>query len=156
KAAAFQSQAVKFDGHEVKLAGTLIAPKLEAGKRAPAVLIIGSEGKGNRDGVLIGEVSQPIYRDLAEALAARGLAVLRYDKRWAGESECKQAASFDDYIDDARHALEFLRAQPQVDAGRLFIFGHSEGGYIAATIGSQEDAKLAGVILAAAPGRTLG
>ncbi len=156
KAASFQSQEVKFDGHEVGLAGTLTLPKLEAGKRAPCVLIIGSEGKGTRDGILVGSVKQPIYRDLAEHLAARGVAVLRYDKRCAGASECKVAASMDDYIDDARRAMEFLKKQPQVDPAKVFLFGHSEGGYIASTVGSHEDYKLAGVILAASPGRTLG
>ncbi|MEP7341911.1 MAG: alpha/beta fold hydrolase [Acidobacteriota bacterium] len=156
KAASFQSQEVKFDGHEVKLAGTLAVPKLEAGKRAPAVLIIGSEGKANRDGVLIGNVKQTIYRDMAEHLAARGMVVLRYDKRCAGESECKAAASFDDYVDDAKRGIEFLKKQTQVDAGKIFILGHSQGGYIAAIVGSHDDVKLAGVVLAAAPGRTLG
>ncbi|MEO6725120.1 MAG: alpha/beta fold hydrolase [Blastocatellia bacterium] len=156
KAASFQSQDVKFDGHEVGLAGTLTIPKLEAGKRALGVLIIGSEGRGTRDGIHVGSVKQPIYRDLAEHLAARGMAVLRYDKRCSGVSDCKAAASFDDYIDDARRAMEFLKKQPQVDPAKVFLFGHSEGGYIASTLGSNEEYKLAGVILAASPGRTLG
>lgn len=156
KAASFQSQDVKFDGHEIGLAGTLTLPKLEAGKRAPGVLIIGSEGKGTRDGILVGSVKQPIYHQLAEHLAARGVAVLRYDKRCAGTSECKVATSMDDYIDDARRAMEFLKKQPQVDPAKVFLFGHSEGGYIATTLGAHEDYKLAGVILAASPGRTLG
>jgi alpha-beta hydrolase superfamily lysophospholipase len=106
--------------------------------------------------MLIGTVKQPIYSDMAEHLAARGMVVLRYDKRCAGESECKAAVSFDDYIDDAKHAMEFLKKQPQVDAAKVFLLGHAQGGYIAAIIGSHEDVKLAGVILAAAPGRTLG
>lgn len=155
KAASFQSQDVKFDGHNVKLSGTWLAPKLEAGKRAPGVLIIPGEGKTTRDGVMIGETKQPVYRELAEYLAGRGVAVLRYDKRCAGESECKAAESFEDYVEDARKAMEFLSQQPQVDSSRVFLFGHSEGGYIAATIASHTELKLAGVVLAAAPGRTL-
>jgi pimeloyl-ACP methyl ester carboxylesterase len=155
KAASFQSQDVKFDGHNVKLAGTWLAPKLEAGTRAPGVLIIPGEGTTVRDGIIVGKTKQPIYRELAEYLAARGMAVLRYDKRCAGESECKAAASFEDYVEDARKAMEFLSQQPQVDPSRVFLFGHSEGGYIAATVASHTELKLAGVVLAAAPGRTL-
>lgn len=152
----FQSQEVKFEGHEVQLAGTLAMPKLDAGKRAPGVLIVAGSGATPRDGVMVGEVKQPIYRDLAEHLAGRGLAVLRYDKRCAGASDCKAATTFDDYVDDARKAMLFLKNHPQVDPAKVFLFGHSEGGYIVASIASHEEAKFAGVILAATPGRTMG
>ena len=67
-----------------------------------------------------------IYRDLAEALATRGYASLRYDKRCVGASECKKPDSFDDYIDDAKGALEFLRTHEKVDPKQVFLFGHSE------------------------------
>ncbi len=151
----FESQEVKYDGHEVKLAGTLLLPKLDKGKRAPGMLIVVGSGPTPRDGVEIGTVKQPIYRELAEHLAARGIAVLRYDKRCVGQSECKKPTSFDDYIDDARLSAEFLRKQPQVDPAKIFLFGHSEGGYIISSIAAHENAKFAGVILAAAPGRHL-
>lgn len=154
-APAFQAQDVKYDGHEVKLAGTLLVPKLEAGKRAPGMLIVGGSGATPRDGVEIGTVKHTIYRELAEHLAARGFAVLRYDKRCVGQSECTKPASFDDYIDDARLSAEFLKKQPQVDPAKVFLFGHSEGGYIVSSIAAREDAKYAGVVLAAASGRYL-
>src|SRR5262249_22845153 len=51
--------------------------------------------------------------------------------------------------------IEYLRELSQVDAKRVFLFGHGEGGVIAATIGANDDQGLAGVILAAMPGRTL-
>ena len=152
---AFQAQEVKYDGHDVKLSGTLLLPKLDAGKRAPGILIIADSGTTSRDGVEIGAAKQQIYRELAEHLAARGIAVLRYDKRCIGQSECKQPTSFDDYIDDARLSAEFLKKQPQIDPAKVFLFGHGEGGYILSSIAAQEDAKFAGVILAAAPGRHL-
>lgn len=148
-----QSQEVRFDGHGVALAGTLTLPPLVAGKRAPAVLIIVGSRLAARDGLVFGSARQMIYRDLAEAFAARGYASLRYDKRCAGTSECKKAASFDDYIDDARGALEFLRKHDKVDAKRVFLFGHSEGGLIASTLGANDEQGLAGVVLAAAAGR---
>lgn len=152
----FQAQEVKFSGHGVTLAGTLLTPKLDAGKRAPAVLIVAASGPTPRDGATFGAAKQLIYRDLAEHLAARGMAVLRYDKRCVGASECKSPGSFDDYLDDARGAAEFLKKQPQVDPARIFLFGHGEGGYIVASLAAQEDAPYAGVVLAAMAGRTLG
>src|SRR5215468_2483920 len=152
---AFESKEIKFDGANVSLAGTLLLPKLESGKRAPAVLIIAGSRQTPRDGLTFGTAKQLIYRDLAEYLTARGYITLRYDKRCVGASQCVKPASFDDYIDDAQGAIEYLREQPQVDAERIFVFGHSEGGLIAATIGAIDDGRLAGVILAATPGRTL-
>lgn len=150
----FEAQEVKFNGANVSLAGTLLVPKLDAGKRAPAVLIIAGSRQAPRDGLTFGTAKQLIYRDLAEHLTARGYVTLRYDKRCVGASQCVKPGSFDDYIDDAKGAANYLRQQPQVDPKRVFLFGHNEGGIIAATIGADNDVKLAGVILAAMPGRT--
>lgn len=147
-----QMQPVKFDGHEVQLAGTLAVPKLEAGKRAPAVLMVTGVTAPIRNGA----DKPPTYHELAEHLAGRGMAVLRYDKRCFGESECKPPATFDDYVDDARKATDFLKKQPQVDPAKVFLFGHDEGGYIVASLASFDDSKFAGVVLAATSGRTLG
>jgi hypothetical protein len=154
-ASAFESKEIKFDGVNVQLAGTLLVPKLEAGKRAPAVLIIAGSGPTPRDGVTFGSAKQLIYRELAEHLAARGYVTLRYDKRCVGASACAKPASFDDFIDDARGAVDYLRELPQVDRKRIFLFGHSEGGLIAATIGANDEQELAGIVLAAMSGRTL-
>jgi alpha-beta hydrolase superfamily lysophospholipase len=154
-APSFDSKEIKFDGANVSLNGTLLVPKLETGKRAPSVLIIAGPGPTPRDGLTFGSAKQLIYRDLAEYLAARGYVTLRYDKRCVGASQCVKATSFDDIVDDARGAVDYLREHPQVDPKRIFLFGHSEGGVIAATIGATDDRKLAGVIVAAMPGRTL-
>jgi pimeloyl-ACP methyl ester carboxylesterase len=151
-----QSEEVKFDGHGVSLAGTLLVPRLETGKRVPGVLIIAASGQTTRDGITFGKTTHTIYRDIAEFLARRGAAVLRYDRRCVGASECKTAETFDDYIDDARNALKLLRKQAQVDQSRIFIFGHGEGALVAASIATLEEEKIAGVILTAMAGRTLG
>jgi uncharacterized protein len=151
----WKSQDVSFNGLNVKLSGTLMTPGLAAGSRSPGVLIIVGSRESGRDGLVLNGANQPIYRDLAEALAKQGIASLRYDKRCIGSSECRKAESFDDYIDDAKGALEFLRKQPQIDPKRIFLFGHSEGGVIASTIGASDEGGLAGVILAASAGRTM-
>jgi alpha-beta hydrolase superfamily lysophospholipase len=151
----FQSQEVKFDGHGVQLAGTLVAPKLEAGKRAPGLLIVTGASTTLGEAALAGAGRSPLFQDLAEHLAGRGFAVLRYDKRCLGGSECKAPSSFDDYIDDARKAVEFLKKQPQVDPAKVFFFGHNEGGHIVSSLAAFEETKCAGVVLAAMSGRTL-
>lgn len=149
------AEEVKFDGAGLKLAGTLLLPKREAGKRAPAVLIVAGSGPTPRDGVPAGSAMHDIYRDIAEHLAARGFAVLRFDKRCVGASECRPASPFDAYVDDARGALAYLRSRGEVDGARVAIFGHSEGGLIGSIVAAN-DPTVKAVVLAAAPGRTAG
>jgi uncharacterized protein len=148
-----RSEEVKFDSAGVALAGTLLLPKAEAGKRAPAVLLLASYGQTTRDGFKFENVEQPVYRALAEHLAGQGFGILRYDKRCTGASGCKPKWTFDDLVDDAREALAFLRQRPELDPAKVFIFGHGEGGFVGSVLGSSDE-KLAGVILAASPGRT--
>ncbi|MFK9781011.1 alpha/beta hydrolase, partial [Escherichia coli] len=64
------------------LTGTLIRP---AAERPPVVLIIAGSGPVGRDGTGPG-INASYLRQLAEGLAARGIATLRYDKRGVGGS----------------------------------------------------------------------
>jgi pimeloyl-ACP methyl ester carboxylesterase len=118
------------------------------------VLIIGGAGPATRDGVVFGQTAHTNYRELAEHLVSRGYAVMRYDKRCAGESGCKPRSMFEDYSDDAQAALAQLRKRAEIDPARIVLFGHGEGGFVASVIAGQ-DQKLAAVVLASAPGRTL-
>ncbi len=150
-----RSEEVKFEGHGVKLAGTLYLPQLAEGKRAPAVLILVGPGATPRDGISIGREKHYLYRELAQHLAGEGFAVLSYDKRCVGASECKERSFFDDYVSDAEAAVSYLRKHPQIDPARIAIFGHSEGGIIGATVAAQEGQRIAALVLSAMPGRTL-
>ncbi len=155
KPAAPETQAVKFDGLNLKLAGTLTFPATAAGKRAPAILIVTGSGLSFGEAAQPGTDKDSIYRHLADALAERGYASLRFDRRCSGGSECRKPDSYDDFIDDAKGALEFLRKQERVDPKRIFLLGHGEGGIIASSIGSSDEKGLAGVLLASSPGRNL-
>ena len=68
-------------------------------------------------------------RRLADALAARGVASLRYDPRGCGESGGDWAAShLFTRIDDARDAIGAMRSRRELDLRRTAIVGHGEGG----------------------------
>ena len=85
---------------------------------------------------------------VAAHFAANGITSLRYDKRGVGRSEGDYLSTgFNDNIDDARAALEALRARPEVDGDRVVVVGHSEGALIASALA--EDEQLAGVALLA-------
>lgn len=152
--AGVRSEDVKFTGVDVTLNGTLLLPKLDAGKRAPAILLVGGAGQATRDGAKLGNTSHTLYRELAEHFAGQGWVVLRYDKRCAGSGACKPKTTVDLLVDDARDALAFLRKRPEVEPRNVFLLGHGEGGFVSAVLASNDE-TLAGVILAAAPGRTL-
>ncbi|MEO5799050.1 MAG: alpha/beta fold hydrolase [Gemmatimonadales bacterium] len=130
----------------VPLPGTLSIP---AGKGPfPALIIVHGSGAGDRD-LTIGP-DKP-YRDIAWGLAQQGVAVLRYDKRskvapmwFAG----KPFTVWDETVEDAVSALTVLRAQPEVNAGRTVMIGHSLGGILAPRI-AKADGKLAGIVLLA-------
>jgi uncharacterized protein len=147
----FRSEEVKLTGAGVTLAGTLLLPKLEADKRAPALMLVG--GASQAEAKLVA-AQQALQRELAEHFAGQGWAVLRYDNRCTGTDGCPSKTTFDLLVDDARAALAYLRKRAEIEPAKVFLLGHSEGGFAASIIASHDE-KLAGVILAAAPGRTL-
>lgn len=138
---------VRFASGDQTLAGSL---RLPAGPGPfPAVLLITGSGPLDRNSdyrkLRIG-----VSRQLAEALAARGIASLRYDKRGVGGSTGTFLnAGLYDNVADARVALDALAARPEVDADRVFVTGHSEGALLATAVAAQEDAPVAGVVLLA-------
>ena len=135
------------------LAGTLTMPKARAG-RIPAVITITGSGPQDRDETLQGVRGYRPFREFADDLARRGVAVLRYDDRGFGASTGVFAsATSADFADDTRAVLAFLRSRPEIDPARVFLLGHSEGGLIAPMVAA-EDSTLAGIVLLAGPAYT--
>jgi hypothetical protein len=78
---------------------------------------------------------------------------LRHDKRGVGASPGRwRTAGFHDHRDDARAAVEFLAARPEVDPARIVVAGHSEGALHAAGLAA-DGAVTAGVVLLACSAR---
>jgi dienelactone hydrolase len=148
----FREREVTVGADPWKLGGTLVAP---AGKgKVPAVVLVHGPGALDRDETIY---SNRIFRDLAEGLASRGIAVLRYDKRTKIYGDKMGDMDFtiqDETVDDALNAIALLRRQPEVDPGRVYVLGHSLGGYISPRIAAR-DGKLAGLIFLAANARPI-
>ncbi len=130
-----------------ELAGTLTIP---AGAGPfPGVVLISGSGTQDRNETI--GTHQP-FRDLADGLARRGIVVLRFDDRGAGDSggepvELSDATTLDN-AQDALAAVEFLADQPEVAPGRLGVIGHSEGGWIGPIVANQSDKVAFAVLLA--------
>jgi len=130
---------------DFELAGTLLVP--ETAPAAAVVLVTGS-GPQDRDESIAGH--RP-FLVLADSLARRGIAVLRYDDRGVGESGGDHGtANLSDFTDDAAAAVKALRANLGAREIAIGMIGHSEGGMIAPGVANRE--QLDFVVLLAAPG----
>jgi pimeloyl-ACP methyl ester carboxylesterase len=141
------------DGSQ-RLEGTLALPAQAAG-RVPVVLIIAGSGPTDRDGNNPLGVHSDIYRKLAWALAQRGIASVRYDKRGIGASSFAgdvAAVTFGDYVDDAVAGARALAADRRFT--KVVLVGHSEGALLALRAANQ-GAPVAGVVTMAGTGRPL-
>ena len=138
---------------EWALPGTLALP---AGAGPfPAVVLVHGSGANDRDETI--GPNKP-FKDLALGLASRGIAVLRYDKR-SKVHGAKLAAVADftvkqEVVDDVLDAVRVLRGNPKIDRARVFVIGHSLGGWLIPRIGAADPA-LAGLVVMAGPARSL-
>lgn len=130
-----------------RLAATVTVPS-GGGPHAAAVLV-GGLGPRGRDG-------DGQYAQIARALAARGVAVLRYDKRGMGDSDGEPLdwLNADLLARDAAAAVRAAQAVPEVDPARVSLVGHSQGGMLA--LRAAVRAPVARVVTLASPGQALG
>lgn len=119
----------------------------------PAVLILPEAGADRNGNAADQEAKPDTYRELAEALAEKGIASVRIDKRGVGASAKAIAREdelrFDTYVDDAVTWIKFLQAQPHV--GCVAVFGHSESALVAALAAKKQ--KVCAIIQASGASR---
>ena len=139
------------------LAGTLTLPKGASRSRpVGAIVTVTGSGPQDRDENIGLEGFRP-FRQLADALGRRGIAVLRMDDRGTGASGGTfKGSTSADFAEDVRAGLAYLRTRSEIRADRLGVLGHSEGAVIAPMVAEKEPALRAIVLLAgiAQPGRT--
>ena len=112
---------VSWRNADITLRGTLVRPA-KAGPRYPAIVLTHGAGPAVREW----------FWGFGYLMAARGFAVLAFDKRGAGKSSGNwREATFDDLADDAVTASRFLQARPDIDPVRIGFWGLSQGAWIA-------------------------
>lgn len=106
-----------------------IPPDVE---KPPVALLIAGSGTTDHDGNGP-QIKPATLKKLAEQLAARKIATLRYDKRGAGgwkpEFGRPEDFRFKDYVDDAAALVNYLRSSGKFS--KVVVAGHSEGGLVA-------------------------
>ena len=135
-------------GHS--LAGTLTLPAgASSSARVAAVVTITGSGSQDRDEAISLFKGFRPFRELADSLARRGIAVLRMDDRGFGGSGGNAAtATSADFAEDIRAGLAWLGTRSEIDPARLGLVGHSEGGLIAPMVAKREP-SLKGIVLLA-------
>jgi len=119
-------------------------------------------GKGPLPGILLVPGAGPadmtyggMFLQIAQFLSERGFVVLRYDKRGISEngtnidSNIWGNMTFDDLKQDAQKAVNVLMQQPEVDAKRITVLGHSEGGEITTRVAIDNPDKVKNIVLMA-------
>jgi fermentation-respiration switch protein FrsA (DUF1100 family) len=132
---------IEFQAEGTTLRGWLYEPDGGAGERAP-VIVVAPE---------FAAVKEMGLARFADMFAAAGLAVLVFDHRNFGASDGSPRQEFDPWaqIRDYRHAVTWLRTLPDIDPGRIGLWGSGAGAWHAIVAGAID--RRVGAIVAQAP-----
>ena len=131
------------------LAGTLTLPGgASRAHPVPAIVTITGTGPQDRDEYLGLQGYRP-FRQIADSLGRRGIAVLRMDDRGVGQSGGTfKGTTHQEFAEDTRAGLAYLRTRKEIDTTRLGLVGHSEGAIDAPIVALHEPSLKALVLLA--------
>lgn len=153
-ATTYRDEEVQFTSGPDTIYGSLMTPKAAA-TSMPAALIISGSGPTDRNGNSGTLTAMNTNLNLARTLAGDGVISLRYDKLGSGQTGLGthtngEGIDYNLFLQEARDAAAFLTNQPNVDAGRLMLVGHSEGALFALVLAQELTAAgtpPAGIIL---------
>ncbi|MFP3322654.1 alpha/beta hydrolase [Planococcus sp. SIMBA_160] len=107
----------------------------------PVAILIAGSGPTDKDGnslTLAGKNNS--LKMLAEELKAKGIAVIRYDKRGVGDNAALAKAEselrFDDYAEDAAAWIRFAKEDERFTD--VSVIGHSEGALVGLVAANQQ------------------
>ncbi len=160
--AIIEDKEVSWNVLDIPVYGTITAPKSEEAR--PAVILLAGSGPTDRNWcspLLPG--TNGTGRILAESLAGRGFATLRYDKLGSGPHVKENLAKFSGkvsmqtFLDELAGAVETTISESNFDRDRLFALTNSEGAIHAVNYQLQANSnRFRGLVLTGAPGRSVG
>ena len=120
---------VQFFADRIRLDGTLFLP--DGAEDGPSPAVVFCHG--------FAATQEYVADDIAKSLARQGIAVLTFDHRGFGQSEGTKWRLLPlEQVEDIRSALVFLQTLPEIDPGRVGLYGISFGGAHALTVAAME------------------
>lgn len=146
----FFEQKVNIKTGNCTLPGILTIPR--TGDKFPIVILVHGSGPNDKD-ESIGN-NKP-FKDLADGLGSKGIAVLRYDKRTKvysnkSKEDINKLTVKDEYLDDVSSAIRLVKGRKEIDRNNIYVIGHSQGGMLAPRI-AKLNSDLKGIVMMAAP-----
>lgn len=140
----YLQEEVSFSNGDALLRGTLNLPQ-NYNEDTPVLIMITGSGLQNRDEEIF---EHKPFAVIADALAKKGIATLRYDDRGFGESTGDAVnCTTEDLMKDALAGIDLLRKRFK----NVGVIGHSEGGTIALMLGADKKVdfliSLAGMVV---------
>ena len=133
-----------------RLRAIITSPLGTEGERLPALLLVSALSSPR----LIDAPGYGMMRRIANEVSKLGFRVMRFEQRGFGDSEGEDFRTTDlnTEVSDNLDALDYLTGRDDVNPARVFVMGHSTGGFVAAQLASRRD--LAGLITSCTVGRT--
>jgi dienelactone hydrolase len=121
----------------------------------PVLILVHGSGPNDRDETV--GPNKP-FKDISIELAKEGIGVFRYDKRTKVHGDkiinIDEFTLYDETIEDCIYAFDFIKNNSNINASKIFILGHSLGGYAIPKI-AKEIKEADGFIIAAGPVRNM-
>jgi len=146
---------VTYDELSIPVSGGQLKAALEMPDKATGELVIIHAGSGptNKDGNTIGAGSNNSLKMIAEGLAEKGIASIRFDKRGVGENTAlvkkEEDLTFEVYVEDVKSIIDYAKKDDRFN--EIHLLGHSEGALIMTIAAQQND--VASLISVAGIGR---
>jgi len=136
-----QEEQITFQSENLTLHGTLSIPE-NGNSPFPLAILVHGSGPNDRNQTitLSGGNSQCLYpnllnqtirnfKDIADHLSEKGIAVLRYDKRTFTHGQTLNASEIlvSDFVMDIESAISFGKSRSEIDVNNIFLIGHSQG-----------------------------
>lgn len=118
---------VSFQSEGYRLEGKLVKPNNPEGKVPAIIFLVGSGGYSSHSR----DYKNFLKFFLETPLQEKDVSFLYFDKRGVEPSEGKwYKTTFEERALDAKNAAEYLKTLPYIDEEKIYVVGHSQGGWI--------------------------
>lgn len=131
------------------LEGVLTVPSVK--EKPPVVLILSGDEESDKDGT-IGSAGNKPFRDIAQAMATKGVASLRYNRRKQqyGKQVSGMSGTYDTLLEDAYHAINDLYNRKEIDREKIFVLAEGKAADALADLVREKEKRIAGVLIVGA------